>query len=474
MSLGSGSVEHMFETAGAVELLDTMRDAQRAERVAVAQKLFAVGRFGLQRFAAMGNTHKNWCIDDWDVIASEVAAELGMSRGRASSLIGYGKTLIEQMPRLGEVFLAGQVDFRVIRIIDFRCGLVVDDEAMAAIDEMVAHKAPSWNKLSDTKIAQFVDWMVLDVDPDALRVAKERDDDRYIEITPGAYGMADVEGTIRAADGAALDAKLNQLAATVCRNDPRTARQRRADAVMALVAGESTLACRCDDRGCSAADRSTGTPDVVVHVIADEATVNGDKDTPGYVAGVGPVPASSVREMARTAKLKPLIIPKDFVGEPRYRPSTALADFVRCRDLTCRWPGCDKPAWKADIDHTVPHPAGPTHPSNNACYCRFHHLMKTFHCGPGGWSEQQSPDGTIVFTSPSGRLHVTEPLGAQLFPRLATPTGDLTPSTGPPSGEWRGVAMPKRKRTRAQDREYRIKRERARNAARYAADPPPF
>ena len=27
--------------------------------------------------------------------------------------------------------------------------------------------------------------------------------------------------------------------------------------------------------------------------------------------------------------------------------------------------GCDKPAWQADIDHTVPYPLGPTHPSNN-------------------------------------------------------------------------------------------------------------
>ena len=100
--------------------------------------------------------------------------------------------------------------------------------------------------------------------------------------------------------------------------------------------------------------------------------------------------------------------------------------------------------------------------------------MKTFHCGPDGWSEQQLPDGTIVFTSPSGRIHCTEPLGAQLFTQLAVPTGALTLRTGPPSGVGRGAAMPKRRRTRAQDRAYRINRLRAINAARYAADPAPF
>jgi hypothetical protein len=38
----------------------------------------------------------------------------------------------------------------------------------------------------------------------------------------------------------------------------------------------------------------------------------------------------------------------------------------------------------------------------------------------------------------------------------------------------RELAMPKRKRTRAEDRAYRVQRERALNRARYDADPPPF
>jgi hypothetical protein len=49
--------------------------------------------------------------------------------------------------------------------------------------------------------------------------------------------------------------------------------------------------------------------------------------------------------------------------EPRYRPSAALVQFVRCRDLTCRWSGCDTPAYHCDLDHTVPYTLGPTHAS---------------------------------------------------------------------------------------------------------------
>ena len=55
-------------------------------------------------------------------------------------------------------------------------------------------------------------------------------------------------------------------------------------------------------------------------------------------------------------------------------PSTALADFVRCRDLTCRFPGCDHPAIDCDLDHTIPYAqGGPTHAGNLKCYCRTHH-----------------------------------------------------------------------------------------------------
>ncbi len=45
-------------------------------------------------------------------------------------------------------------------------------------------------------------------------------------------------------------------------------------------------------------------------------------------------------------------------AEPPYTPSSGLADFVRCRDLTCRAPGCDRPAIDCDIDHTIPYSDG--------------------------------------------------------------------------------------------------------------------
>ncbi|PEG56861.1 hypothetical protein CQY21_30310, partial [Mycolicibacterium boenickei] len=112
---------------------------------------------------------------------------------------------------------------------------------------------------------------------------------------------------------------------------------------------------------------------------------------------------------------------------------------------------------RCDIDHTVPYPLGPTHPSNTKLYCRAHHLLKTF-CA--GWSDRQLPDGTVEITTPTGHTHVTEPHGAAMFPTLGSPTGDLNlPEPEAPSPN-RGVKMPKRSRTREEDRQDRITEER--------------
>ncbi len=121
------------------------------------------------------------------------------------------------------------------------------------MDEILARKAPQWNKLSREKVAQLVDWPVIDVDPEAVRVARSATFDRHIVVGPDQNGMAEIWGSVRAPDAAVFDRRLDQLASTVCRNDPRTQRQRRADAMAALAAGTATMACICGSDSCPAA-----------------------------------------------------------------------------------------------------------------------------------------------------------------------------------------------------------------------------
>jgi hypothetical protein len=81
------------------------------------------------------------------------------------------------------------------------------------------------------------------------------------------------------------------------------------------------------------------------------------------------------------------------------------------------------------------------------------------------------PDGTIVWTSPSGRTYTTKPGGALFFPQLAIPTGELTITVRQPDDPSRDrtVLMPTRKRARAAERATRIAWERGVNEARWAS-----
>jgi len=455
------SIEHVFESLDESGLLAEMAAAQRGERVAIARRLLAAGRLCQRRMAEIADDDRaQWCIDNWEAVAAEVGAELGVSRGRASSAMNYGIELLERLPRLGSLFASGGLDFHVMAAAVFRTGLITDPEVLAMVDLELSRRAGAWNTLSRTRLRAVIDRWVVEFDPAALRAARTVEQERHIDFGESRDGMVEFWGTLRAADAAVLDQRLNELAANVTSEDDRTTAQRRADALVSLAAGGS----------------SGESGSVVINVLAEAATLSGESETPGFLPGHGTVPPAMLRGLAERATVRPLTPAALLCAEARYRPSRALAQYIRCRDLGCRFPGCDKPAEVCDIDHTVPWEAGgPTHPSNLALLCRAHHLLKTFWTGENGWAEKQFNDGAIVWTSPSGRTYTTRPAGALLFAALAVPTAELTlnaRASSPSAG--RTAAMPTRPRTRAAERAARIVWERGLNEARWAADPPPY
>jgi hypothetical protein len=456
----------MFESLTEASLLDLMRDAQRRERMATAERVLAAGRFALNRFEADEQTcRQQWYLDDVALVEAELGAELGISRGRAGAEIQRGIELIERFPKLAAVFAAGRVEYRLISAILFRTGLIHDEQIVAILDQELALLAPTWNAMSADKIKTLIDFRVRQLDPAAERVAPDNSGGRCLEVAARQDGLADVWGLVHGADGAALNARLDQLADSLCSNDPRTKDQRRADAVGALAAGATQLVCGCDGIDCTQQRSTSGSGvQVVITVIAEAATVSGTSQAPGLLPGYGAIPAPVVRQLAATAKIRTLPAPHNFTIEPQYRRSTALANFVRCRDLHCRFPGCTRPATLADIDHTVPWPSGPTHPSNCKLLCRIHHLVKTFE---HGWRDEQLPDGTVTWTSPRGRTFTTKPGGALFFPQLASPTATLTiPTTTNPPKPGRTLAMPTRRQPRTVQHANRITYERTRNQTR--------
>jgi len=466
-------------------LLDRVGEAGRAEARAAAERLVAVGELFVLRCRDSGE-REDWTADAWEAVAAQVAARLNCSVAMGSSYLRYAMAMRDRLPQVGRVFRAGDIDYRAFQTIVFRTDLITDIEVLATVDAQVAALVSRRPSITRGGLTAVVDQVVAAADRDAVRRAAKAAADRFVDVIANESGMAWVEGSVVATAGQALDRRLDELAATVCDGDPRKRNQRRADALGALAAGAERLVCGCGSAECPSAARDVS--NVVIHVVAEQATVAGTGNTPGVLPGVeGLIPADLVAELAKSARLVPLISPADD-AEDRYAPSAKLSDFVRCRDLTCRAPGCDRPATDCDVDHTIPYAVGgPTHASNLKCLCRLHHLMKTF----WGWRDKQLPDGTVIWGLPDGHTYVTIPGSALLFPTLCSPAGEIA-APAPASSERcddRTAMMPHRRRTRAQNRAARVAAERRHNRQAWLAahtvqtgpappdgadDPPPF
>lgn len=464
--------DNEFRSVGDAAVLAAITESTVAESAAAARRLAAMAELASRRCG--GEERAHWSCDEWDAAAAEVSAAAGLSHGRAGSLMDLGLTLRLRLPRVAELFRAGALSMRVVSAIAWRTHLVQDPGALAIIDVALAGCAPEWSALSQFKLEQAIDVWVDRYDPGALRRSKVSADSRDVTIGGGSpeTGTSALWGRLLAGDAAAVDRRLTQMAHGVCENDPRTVRQRRADALGALAAGAMTLVCQCGNSECAAGGPDARATNVVIHVIADSEAAEGGS---AAIIGGGAIPVPLLKELVRGgAKVRELRRPPD-AAEGQYRPSTALDEFVRMRDMTCRFPNCDKPAEACDVDHAIPWPFGPTHPSNLRCLCRKHHLLKTFWTGDAGWRDEQSPDGSIVWTSPTGQTYTTRPGSRLLFPKWDTTTGRLTKMHVQVTGE-RGLMMPTRRRTRATERAYRIGCERALNDERVAdhTRPPPF
>jgi hypothetical protein len=449
-------------TAESATLIERISAAARFENRAAAAQLAQIGELFRYRLSRCAET-EDWAIDTMEAVAAEVAAALRIGQGLAAERVRYARAMRERLPRLGEVFQAGDIDYRMFQILVYRTDLIVDGEVLAEVDAQLAANVARWPSLSRGRLAAQVDKVVARADVDAVRRRTKTQRDRELWIGPDHDGTADLNGRLLSPDAHALDQRLNGLAATVCEHDPRSREQRRADALGALAAGAERLGCRCGRPDCAAGTRRAPSP-VVIHVLAEQAALDGRSAVPGVeLRADGLIPPELLAELAKSATLVPLIHPADAPPEPGYVPSQALADFVRCRDLTCRWPGCDQPAINCDLDHTIPYAqGGPTHAGNLKCYCRTHHLVKTFF----GWTEQQLPDGTLILTSQAGQTYVTTPGSALLFPSLCRAVGGMPAAEVEAPQDYcaeRTAMMPKRRRTRAQQRAYRVATERNHN-----------
>lgn len=184
-----------------------------------------------------------------------------------------------------------------------------------------------------------------------------------------------------------------------------------------------------------------------VHVTVPVLTLLGLEDAPADLEGYGPIDAETARGLAAQASSFTRLLTHPVsstvldVDRTTYRPPADLARWLRVRDETCRFPGCNRRASRCELDHTEDWAHdGRTAFDNLAHLCPHHHHLKH----ETSWSVRHLEHGALEWRSPSGRRHVTEPSmripsrPARRSTRLKSPDQaeavrkHLAPSNAPP------------------------------------------
>jgi hypothetical protein len=139
----------------------------------------------------------------------------------------------------------------------------------------------------------------------------------------------------------------------------------------------------------------------------------GHSNEPATLEGYGPIDIDSASRLAADAPsfIRMLTDPESgtvlSVGRTRYSVPGDLRRYLRFRDGTCRFPGCNRAARRSDIDHTKAwEHNGYTEHNNLAHLCPMHHHVKHY----TGWTVKHAGDGGVLeWKSPSGRTYTTHP-----------------------------------------------------------------
>jgi len=356
----------------------------------------------LAALAAGDKSERRW-------VSDEIACALSIAPVTAQARLQDAAQLGELLPETTRQVTAGTASARQARVL-LDLTRPLPDTVRATVEATVLPKAAG---RTTAEFRRSVRRAVAATDPRGLEDRHAAATaDRYVSCTQVEHGMSELHALLPTDGAARLMARVHDLARRSRTGnhptDNRTADQCRADALITLA---DTPTARAD--GLTTATRRTG-PTITVTVPL--ATITGDSDHPGELAGHGPLPASITRRLATDPTATWRRILTDPAGTPvdaahTYQPPAALEALIIARDHTCRFPGCSQPAHRAEIDHiTAWADGGLTTETNLHALCARHHHLKHDAAADGHpWHVHRQPNGNTVWRSPTGRTYVKPP-----------------------------------------------------------------
>ncbi|HSP75466.1 MAG TPA: DUF222 domain-containing protein [Cryobacterium sp.] len=329
---------------------------------------------------------------------SELACALHISQSSAANLMAQSEALSGPFAASRNALAAGQISYAHARVLIEQASSL-PEAARAAFE---AELLPQAKRLTAPQFDRTARRVREKTHPESITVRRTRSQaDRTLVFEPGADGMGWLHSYQQLPVAQAIFHRVSEMAASLQGPDePRTLAQLRADVLAALMVDGVTPA------GLGRGVRAT------VNVTVPVLTLLGRSDEPGHLEGCGPIDPETARELAAGAPsfTRILVHPETgvmlSVGRNQVRVPKDLRRLLVIRDETCRFAGCNRPAARAEMDHTHEwNDDGITRYDNLASLCAPDHRLKT----PTTWTVTQLPGGVLAWTAPSGLHYRSDP-----------------------------------------------------------------
>ena len=402
--------------------------------------------------------------DDVDSHLASVATRLGLSRGKAARYCDVG-TMLRRMPKVLDACRSGAWPHERLATIAAAIAAVSDDNLAAVEDRFVAYLRPrkDFQALPGPRVfARELRRIVEQIEP----ISTPPDDEpkpivgeSYAADNEGAGDFGQLIVVLRKDRLAEFDATVRAIRDAKANNGKDDSECSLPDALIALCRGEGegvsvTMNVYVDGSN-TTSNRSTGTAtapnsgtgtgatsgtNTTTGATSDTNTAGDEGDVQVWLDGAGWLPKYLTKAwLARAATVR---LSSDSITGG-YVPTDAQKARVRGRDGQCRFPGCDVPAHRCQIDHVIDY--DPTHTTNDGdgsgdggdggyglgvtatwnlqCLCQRHHNLKT----SKHWRAVMHADGSVTWVDHAGVVFATTVahgpiahIGRQTFSQRAT------------------------------------------------------
>lgn len=401
------SVEGLGELVGSEltrldDVLFTATSAEELDEVSRWQRLADAAWCGQVRTIVAMHNRMDAC--EREFLACEVALALNLTDGCVSDLVATA-LLAADAPGLVESVEAGILTVRHVHaVLRELAGCQLSSEEQHAV---VLVALARYDRETPAELGTMVKRLILTVHG-AAAAAKEADATyrRRVRVraVEDGQGILVARGPLWMIEQ--MRAALAAQAAGLVGEEPDGEQSRTRDAVEFdllhdLIVGRSVAA---------------GTVTTAASIVVPVSTAEGGELELAEIPGLGPVLPATARDiLAGADRVQRILVdgngqvlevsdwlpgpavrstdrdPADWlrglvempvrIGLPRpssgYRPADRLRRYVEARDRVCRFPGCRRPAYRADLDHRDEWPRGATSAENLQALCRRHHRAKT-------------------------------------------------------------------------------------------------